>query len=85
MRLIDADALIEQKFKNPISYNAFVNLAKRQPTVDPYKHGQWEDIKVCEAGIDSIWKCSVCGEGTFMGFVYRYCPWCGAKMNEVEE
>ena len=34
MRLIDADALIENKFKNPISYNAFVSLVKRQSTVD---------------------------------------------------
>lgn len=34
MRLIDADALIGYSFKNPISYNAFVNLVKRQPTVD---------------------------------------------------
>lgn len=33
MRLIDADALIANKFKNDISYNAFVSLVKRQPTV----------------------------------------------------
>ena len=35
MRTIDADALIENKFKNDISYKAFVNLIKRQPTVEP--------------------------------------------------
>lgn len=34
MRLIDADKLIENKFKNPISYAAFCNLVKRQMTVD---------------------------------------------------
>lgn len=39
MRLIDADALIANKFKNAISYNAFVNLVKRQETVEPER--QW--------------------------------------------
>lgn len=34
MRLINADKLIEYKFKNPISYAAFCNLVKRQMTVD---------------------------------------------------
>lgn len=34
MRLIDADALIANKFKNDISYNAFCSLVKRQPTVN---------------------------------------------------
>ena len=34
MRLIDADALIENRFKNDISYNAFVSLVKRQTAVD---------------------------------------------------
>ena len=34
MRLIDADALIENQFKNDISYKAFVNLVKRQPTIE---------------------------------------------------
>lgn len=34
MRLIDADALIGNVFKNDISYKAFVSLVKRQPTID---------------------------------------------------
>lgn len=34
MRLIDGDALIANKFKNDISYKAFVNLVKRQPTIE---------------------------------------------------
>lgn len=34
MAYIDRDKLIENKFKNDISYNAFVNLVKRQPTAD---------------------------------------------------
>lgn len=35
MRPIDADKLLESEFKNPISYNAFANLVKRQPTIKP--------------------------------------------------
>lgn len=34
MRLIDADALMGYRFKNPISYNAFVNLIKRMPAAE---------------------------------------------------
>lgn len=33
-RLINADALIECRFKNDISYNAFCKLIKRQETID---------------------------------------------------
>lgn len=40
MRLINADALIENKFKNDISYNAFVSLVKRQPSAQP-KLDEW--------------------------------------------
>lgn len=34
MRLIDADKLLEQKFANPISYNAFKNLVNSQPVIE---------------------------------------------------
>ena len=34
-RLIDEDALLANKFRNPISYAAFCNLVKRQPTAHP--------------------------------------------------
>ena len=41
-RLIDANALIAHQFKNDISYKAFVNLVKRQPTIEPErKTGKW--------------------------------------------
>ena len=33
MRLIDADKLKANTFKNDISYNAFVKLVDRQPTI----------------------------------------------------
>lgn len=34
MRLIDADELLKNEFKNDISFNAFQNLVKRQKTID---------------------------------------------------
>ena len=45
MRLIDADKLIENVFKNPISYAAFCNLVKRQPTVDAVPVVRCKDCK----------------------------------------
>ena len=41
MRLIDADELIKNEFKNDISYKAFVNIVKRQPTIGECKKGEW--------------------------------------------
>ena len=75
MRLIDADALIEQRFKNPISYRVFVNIVKRQPTIEPErKTGIW-----IERGLSGM----VCGS---CGYEYEckgtdsenYCPHCGS-------
>lgn len=62
MRLIDADALMAHEFKNDISYKAFCNLVKRQPTVAEWIPGKpdtarhvlvtrkWseDDLEVCE-------------------------------------
>ena len=42
MRLIDADDLIAHTFKNDISYKAFVNLVKKQQTIEERKTGKWE-------------------------------------------
>lgn len=46
------------------------------PTVDAERHGHWD-------GRQLVFECSVCGR---MGIPeMNYCPWCGAKMDEVEE
>lgn len=80
MKMIDADALIANKFKNDISYNAFVNLVKRQPTIEPErKRGEWKD-----RGEDYMirWICSECGRKET--HVYNFCPDCGADMRGGE-
>ena len=70
MRLIDADELISNVFKNDISYNAFKNLVQRQQTVDavPIKRGEWQiegmntyDLAYGCTGYEPIYRCSCCG------------------------
>lgn len=84
MRLIDADELIGYSFKNPISYNAFVNLVKRQKTVDaePVRHGEW--IFKERKGIREAWyQCSECNAYDLreINVTSHYCWACGAKMD----
>ena len=96
-RLIDADALIQSEFKNDISYKAFVNLVKRQPTIEERKMGQWEEIRVMPEAYDitgektwaSVMRCNKCGfeafaiEGHFAQ--YHFCPNCGADMRGEQD
>ena len=61
----------------PINADELAPLVKRliemMPTVDPVKHGRWED---CSNG----WMCSVCKHDARKD--YPYCPHCGARMDE---
>ena len=85
MRPIDADALIENKFKNDISYKAFVNLIKRQPTIEPErKKGRWVSIdrryvKCSECGLETT-KNELRGIALFGENEPNFCPNCGADM-----
>lgn len=63
------------------------------PVVDaePVKHGQWLDVLVAdddEGETDGV-KCSVCGYTDINVYwaktYHRFCPNCGAKMDEVRE
>jgi hypothetical protein len=82
--LIDRDVLIECKFKNAISYNAFVNLVKRQQTIDAVEvvHGEWKFIGDSEEPYDCAWMCSVCGkmywveDSNMVTEDAHYCPNC---------
>lgn len=51
--------------------------------VEPVVHGHWETI-FDELGNYGFEKCSACGD-KYGSFTYRYCPNCGAKMDEKEE
>lgn len=93
MRLIDADALIEEIGKEideakkaPLcDYCAgmknVIDIIKNQDTVDPVKHGHWKFAK------DVYISCSVC-DATILLFNAEnpnYCPHCGAKMDGEAE
>ena len=92
MRPIDADALI-QKWENVHSKDTSfamavigaINDVKHAPTIDaePVIHGKWltaygEHISFGVRPHVSF--CSQCNEVT--AFKYRYCPNCGARMDE---
>ena len=81
MRLIDADALIEEALtEGAYGYVDAFQIANA-PTIDavPVQYGQWKCHKPCP----------VCGEDRFKGldadiwadWEPPYCPNCGAKMN----
>ena len=96
MRLIDADAMKdtndnvivvidpETKSKYLISLSDYINA---QPTVDPVKHGHWVIADLDGYDIE----CSNChNEGPYGMdaedvLEIPYCPWCGARMDEVAE
>lgn len=79
MRLIDADALIQDLKDHNIPFNADINEAIIvAPTVDPYKHGTWQ------RGRKKYWnfRCSECGIET--PWDSPYCPQCGAQMEKMD-
>ena len=87
MRLINADALIEEIH----SYTMYDEISKydieraidEAPTVDaePVRHGRWI---FGTANHREYMKCSVCLKSQTPTGVFTYCPNCGAKMDEVE-
>lgn len=95
-RLIDADALHKALFakqKWVVRYGDKHNEGYTSdqvhfaiddaPTVDPVKHGHWIESKGGDFIGYPIYECSECGcpvgeEAS------NYCPYCGAKMDEVE-
>lgn len=60
------------------------------PAIDPVKHGRWEkDEKASKDHFEQIFICSNCHNMEAWGWTevdtYKYCPNCGAKMDEVEK
>ncbi len=99
MRIIDADRLKAhyswwkgggREMTMDEAKNDFDTIIDLQPTVDPIKHGHWENKFISEEmSIDDVpWlisRCSVCKKklqfATRVTAVpYDYCPNCGAKM-----
>ena len=95
MRLIDADALMDNISKKP-SLNLFIHAKNIEaaidetPTIDaePVRHGRWMNkgyITTAYGSIDTG-DCSVCGAVDVPIEPYdSHCPNCGAKMGEVQD
>lgn len=96
MRLIDADALVKalEKFSDTVTdyrvgegvWDA-LGFVKDAPTIDP-KKGKWKPFDLTWGR--SVWACDSCGETvdvpTLNGKpIFDYCPWCGARMDEVSD
>lgn len=91
MRPIDADALLKKLNDNSIAYNAYVNyFVLNAPTVYamPVIHAHWISCENETGEGSNTYKCSTCGEiqmiisGTPKDNGWKYCPHCGAKMDE---
>ena len=93
MRLIDAYAL-EDEFGISDEDLVAKEAIRAAPTVDavPVRHGRWKEMHY-EGGIldgTNFDRCSICGyERVFddpaLKTVFKYCPNCGTKMDEVSE
>lgn len=75
---------------NNIPIIELYDILEQIPTVDTElvngsieRHGHWEAHAVSIKGVPTE-VCSVCGEWTY-GDCVRFCPNCGAKMDEEEE
>ena len=63
----------------------FADDVEKLPPVTPVeKVGHWIKI-IGENGVTSAVRCSECGFEDNRYMLFRYCPTCGTKMEEVEE
>ena len=86
-RLIDADALMRDIARYHLSDGKFQHWVEVQLTVDavPVRHGKWIDEgQYADYYPHHAWLCSECGEQLIENGTpwYKYCPNCGARMDE---
>ena len=92
VRLIDANAMIEQVSQEPTDgmYTfEIVKLIKEQPDIDaaPVRHAYWQKCREDSSDNKTIYfRCSACKGYRFhngaMRKKYKFCPNCGAKMDK---
>ena len=90
-KLIDKEELIFEYYRNP-TYANLCKVINDAPIIDaePVRHGQWVLKKHKVKGSDVLdFNCSACKRFWFhngeMRKKYKYCPNCGAKMDEGGE
>lgn len=86
MRLIDADALLEEM---RVSGKAAHMIVQEAPTIDPDSlrpTGKWKysHTSTASGGYLAVVVCTNCGHENYAIAAYiqsgNYCPYCGAKM-----
>lgn len=86
-KYIDADELIKTLNREGVPFNEDVNhFILHAPAADvaEVKRGRWEtEVRTIYGHKIPFFVCSVCGKSA--ADEYNYCPWCGAKMDEVED
>ena len=78
---------LPEEIQEMFDWNNFTQLIDDAPTIEaePVRHGQWILPDVCYEDIE----CSVCHAYMPLPIsfdyrpTYKYCPMCGAKMDEV--
>ena len=65
-------------------YDGCIKFCQSIPAADveEVRHGRWTYDGEMNTGIYAI--CSVCKESVYQAGEWRYCPRCGAKMDEVK-
>lgn len=97
MRLIDADKLLEDihtiNYADYNNYSDTFDFIDNAPTIEaePVKHGKWVYTVLCDCNLSEV-KCSNCDYDvvteTYKAVKmseFKYCPNCGAKMEETYE
>lgn len=77
-------------FPIKIGFYAIVKVINAQPTIEPRKKGKWIPCENETGEGSNTYKCSACREiqmiidGTPKENGWKYCPHCGAKMDEED-
>ena len=83
MRLIDADALMDEANSDGAYGYVDAKQISEAPTVDaiPVVHGKWIDVREKRLFGDHYFLCSNCKSRNGSMIPFNYCPNCGAKMD----
>lgn len=73
----------EADFVNTI-WDAVGELEELPPVTPAEKVGRWKR-KIVDSGYNADWICNKCGYKDLTDFPTKYCPNCGAKMEEVKD